>query len=79
MLSDSFAKIGVVRSMPGGDGMEVQFIGFPDILWRVTGGCLAAVVCRRGRARYTNAGPGAFLGRLSEPQHAPTCVKSRDI
>jgi len=29
MLSDSFAKIGVVRSMPGGDGMEVQFIGFP--------------------------------------------------
>ena len=29
--------------MPGGDGMEVQFIGFPDVLWRVTGGGLAAV------------------------------------
>jgi hypothetical protein len=43
MWSDSFAKIGVLRSMPGGDGMEVQFIGFPDILWRVTGGGLAAV------------------------------------
>jgi hypothetical protein len=29
--------------MLGGDGIEVQFIGFPDILWRVTGGGLAAV------------------------------------
>jgi hypothetical protein len=27
MLSDSFTKICVVRSMPGGDGMEVHFIG----------------------------------------------------
>jgi hypothetical protein len=36
MLSDSFAKIGVVKSMLGCDGMEVQLIGFPDILWRVT-------------------------------------------